>query len=62
MTSQVMFEMHIFVVVGKNLSMHKIVQNHPKLNSSLLFLYRYRCVQRTTISWSWTKFAFFMTI
>jgi hypothetical protein len=40
MTSQGMFEMHMSLVVGKKLLMHRIVQNHPKLNSSLLFLYR----------------------
>jgi hypothetical protein len=40
MTNQGMFEMHISSVVGKKLSMHKIVQSHPKLNFGLLFLYR----------------------
>jgi hypothetical protein len=30
--------MHMFLVVGKKLSMHKIVQSHAKLNFGLLFL------------------------
>jgi len=60
MTNQGMFELHISIVVGKKLSMHKIVQNHPKLNSSLLFLYKRRCVQQIAIFWSWIKFAFLM--
>jgi hypothetical protein len=37
MTSQGMFEMHISLVVGKKLLMHRIVQSHPKLKFGLLF-------------------------
>jgi len=45
MTSLGMFEMHMFLIIGKKLWMHIIVQNHPKLNSGLLFLYmRYVCI------------------
>jgi len=45
MTSLDMFEMHMFLIIGKKLSMHIIVQNHPKLNSVLLFLYMcYVCI------------------
>jgi hypothetical protein len=40
MTSQGMFEMHMFLLIKKKLSMHKIVQSHLKLNLGLLFLYR----------------------
>jgi hypothetical protein len=40
MTNQGMFEMQMFVVVGKKLSMHKIVQSHLKQKLGLLFLYR----------------------
>jgi len=33
--------MHMFLVVGKKLSMHKTTQSHPKLNLGLLFLYKW---------------------
>jgi hypothetical protein len=38
MTSQGMFEMLISLIVEKKLSMHKIVQSHPKLNYGMLFI------------------------
>ncbi len=35
MTNQGMFEMHMSLIVGKKLSMHKTIQSHPKLNFGL---------------------------
>jgi hypothetical protein len=47
MTSLSMFEMHMSLIIGKKLSMHIIVENHPKLNFGLLFLYMcYVCIKK----------------
>jgi hypothetical protein len=35
MTNQGMFEMHMSLIVGKKLSMHKTIQSHPKSNFGL---------------------------
>jgi hypothetical protein len=53
--------MHMYLVVGKKLSMHKIVQSHPELNLGLFFCTSNRCVEQIVISWSWIKSTFFMT-
>jgi hypothetical protein len=61
MKGQGMCEMHISSY-WKKWSMHKIVQNHPKLSYGLLFLCKQdRCVQQIMIYGSWLKSPSLMT-